>query len=208
MLHAAVAQTPIEHLDVAEVLARARRECDDFMGGMQVVLLMDAVQTPPVGSSASMLWEARFFRQAEALGLLHVYALETIYRTDRPELLELAAALRAEDCARAWPLVLSAMYEDAGRDFVDIVHDNAEIYPLAADKYDVPGAVLVEARSEFGGPPGKPSEWPADAQRMLREETKLLVEVRQRRAAVEDAKLGLELSLDKGKGSNGFRHAP
>ena len=58
------AQAPIEHLDTADVVAQMQRECNQLMDGIQLVLLMDAVQTPPVGArrarrpSAEMLWEA------------------------------------------------------------------------------------------------------------------------------------------------------
>ena len=66
----------------ARACARAPSECglrgrDAVMGGMQLVILMDAVQTPPVASVASdgrrqeMVWEADFFREAEAAGDLH-----------------------------------------------------------------------------------------------------------------------------------------
>ena len=168
------AQTPVEHFETADLVARERRQRDELMGGMQLVVLMDAVQSGPVGTTR-VLWQAPFFVAAEAAGLVDVFALEKVYRTDEPRLLELFAALRAEDVERSWPLVEAALDEVAARHVTHIVHDNEEIYPIAEDVHNVEGAVAVEARSELGGPGGAPRHWSTDERRALRAEAKLLV---------------------------------
>ena len=173
------AQTPVEHLDVADQVAQRRRRCTEVFGGLQLVLFMDAVQTPPPtvrnARGAEMLWEAQFFKRAEAAGDVGVYALEKVWRTDEPKLLALAAACRREDADAAWPLVEEAtlVRDDGG--FTDLVHDNVELYPLAKDKYDTPGAVTLLARSELGGNGSNPVEWSRAELTTLREQSKLLV---------------------------------
>ena len=138
------AQTPVEHLDAADAVAQRRRQCSEVFGGLQMVLFMDAVQTPPPtvrnARGAEMLWEAQFFQRAEAAGDVGVYALERVWRTDEPKLLALAAACRREDADAAWPLVEEAKLVHDDGSFTDLVHDNVELYPLAKDKYDTPGA--------------------------------------------------------------------
>ena len=134
---------------------------------MQLVVLMDAVQTGPVGSTG-VLWEAPFFKAAVAAGHVDSFALETVYRTDQPRLLQLFAALRAEDDESAWPLVKAAIAEASQVQFTHIVHDNEEIYPIAEDIHNVVGAVAVEAWSELGGPGGLPRHWSPDERRAQR----------------------------------------
>ena len=113
------AQTPVEHFETADDVARDRCKCNELMGGKQLVVLMDAVQTGPVGSTG-VLWEAPFFMAAVAAGHVDSFALETVYRTDQPRLLELFAAMRAEDDERAWPLVQAAIAEDSPVQFTHI----------------------------------------------------------------------------------------
>ena len=107
-----------------------------------------------------MLWESTLYRVAETIGQVHIYALETVHRTERPELLGLAAALRTEDADAAWPFVEAAIGQVEDCSYTQIVHDNEEVYPLAEQKYGGPGAVMVDARSELGGPACKrPASW-------------------------------------------------
>ena len=127
-----------------------------------------------------MLWQGYFWKKAKALGLLEVHELKTIYRTDKPQLLQLAAALRSEDHAVAWPLVQAASLVQSDASFADITHDNDEIYPIADDKFSgMPGVVTVYARSDCGWPRNvQPPAWEADERRALRQQSKMLVKVR------------------------------
>eukprot|EP00966_Prymnesium_polylepis_P332380 7387886-Prymnesium_polylepis.1 len=62
---------------------------------------------------------------------------------------------------------------------MDVVHDNSEIYDIATAKFaSKPGLQVVHARCEAGGP-GEPElrKWPRELQRMVRDESKMLLEM-------------------------------
>ena len=71
------AQTPFEHLDMAEEVARIEREDDRSCGGINVVLLMDAKQTPPIRTTPDahdreMIWDGELITRAKLRGELRV----------------------------------------------------------------------------------------------------------------------------------------
>ena len=152
----------------------------------RVVILMDAVQTPPVvdkdarenNPGSEMLWDGNFYKEAAARGQLAKYGLENVYSTDDAKLKALAKALRDEDFEEAWPLVQefsATPYDDT---FTDIVHDNDEVYAIAQEKHGgKPEAQLWNARCEQGGPDSDLTKWPAHLIRQVRKEAKVLVQM-------------------------------
>mmetsp|Transcript_13166 Transcript_13166/g.38820 ORF Transcript_13166/g.38820 Transcript_13166/m.38820 type:complete len:500 (+) Transcript_13166:856-2355(+) len=179
------AQTPEEHLAVAEVVARTVNGNEETMGGIQLLILMDAVQTPPVRAmphplGIEMIWEGELLRRAEAAGKLAKYALVHVYRTEGL-LLEFCMALRAQYEGNV--MALKQHFEDEVVDetFKDLVHERSEVYPLAYDKHGRRHD-SVRVRATARGVEGTklsstPMEWPADKQRAIRNESKLLLEV-------------------------------
>ena len=167
------AQTPCVQLDTAEAVG-AR------LNGVarRWVLLMDGVQTPPVGASEQMIWESELVRAAEAEGELAVYTLERVYRTNDADLLALGAALRNEEYDEVIGLMQTYETTVADDSFVDIVHDNAETYEIARAKHgQKPGVQTVHARCDAGGPDGDVGAWAPELLRRVREVTKLPLEM-------------------------------
>ena len=150
------------------------------------VLLMDGVQTPPVidrdvDPLREMIWEGRLFQEAERDADLVCCGLKTVYRTGKPELLHLGAALRNEDFDTAWPIVLQCAAQPASKDDLDVVHDNSEIYDVAEEKFSSrPGVQVARARCESGGPNEVDLlKWPRTLRTRVREagDSKMLEEV-------------------------------
>ena len=175
------AQTPYVQLDMAKDVGPA------VNGGkrQRFILLMDGVQTPPVTEEEldperEMIWESKLFEEAERKGELKSYKLETIYRTGNTDLLKLSKALRDENFDQAWPVVQKCMAEEADDTFVDVVHDNTEIYEVADAKFQgKPGLKVARARCEVGGP-GQADlrQWSSTLQRKVRAKSKMLLEVK------------------------------
>ena len=148
------------------------------------VLLMDGLQTPPVidgdhDPEREMIWEGDLFCEAERDGELACFALETVYRTGNRQLLDLGVALRNEDYECAQPLIQMCVRQTMENADLDVVHDNFEIYDIAASKFaHKPGLQVVSARCEVGGP-GEADllKWPRDLQRAVRDESKMLLEM-------------------------------
>jgi hypothetical protein len=175
------AQTPYVQLDMAKEVGPA------VNGGkrQRFILLMDGVQTPPVEESVhdperEMIWESKLFEEAECKGELECYNLETIYRTGNKDLLNLSMALRKEDFNKAWPVVQKCMVEAVDETFVDVVHDNTEIYDIADVKFQgKPDLKVARARCEVGGPGQADLRlWSSPLQRKVRSQSKMLLEVR------------------------------
>ena len=151
------------------------------------VLLMDAVQTPPVidkdkrrqNPGAEMIWDGAFYQKAEAAGELAEYVLENIYSTTKPKLKALAQALRTEDVETAKPLVSEFAKTPYDSTFADIVHDNSEIYDVADEKFGGMASVkAVYAHCENPGElPKMLSDWPSAELKEVREVTKMLVKL-------------------------------
>ena len=175
------AQTPYVQLDMAKDVGPA------VNGGkrQRFILLMDGVQTPPVTEEEldperEMIWESKLFEEAERKGELKSYKLETIYRTGNTDLLKLSKALRDENFDQAWPVVQKCMAEEADDTFLDVVHDNTEIYEVADAKFQgKPGLKVARARCEVGGP-GQADlrQWSSTLQRKVRAKSKMLLEVK------------------------------
>ena len=153
----------------------------------RLVLLMDAVQTPPVvekekrrdNPGAEMIWDGAFYRTAEAAGELAEYVLENVYSTTEPKLKALAQALRTEDVETAAPLVSEFSETPYDSTFADIVHDNSEIYDVADEKFGgVPSVKVIHARCENPGVlPKMLSDWPSGELKEVREVSKMLVKL-------------------------------
>ena len=153
----------------------------------RLVLLMDAVQTPPVvekekrckDPGAEMIWDGAFYQKAEAAGELAEYVLENIYSTSEPKLKALAQVLRTEDVDTAAPLVSEFSETLYDSTFADIVHDNSEIYDVADEKFGGMATVkAIYARCENPGElPKMLNDWPTAELKEVREVTKMLVKL-------------------------------
>ena len=171
-----------EQIDMAREVGRQIKD-----GPKQLlVVLMDALQTPPVvekekqqaNPGAEMLWDGTFYRDALARNEVAKFSLETVYSTSDPKLKALGKALRSEDDATALPLVNEFSTTVYDHTFTDVVHDNSEIYDISAAKHgSKAGAQAVHARCETGGPSPDLTQWPTELQRQVREQSKMLVEL-------------------------------
>ena len=92
-------------------------------------------------------------------------------------ILQLGSGLRTENFEVVYPLMQRCADEECDDSFVDIVHDNAEIYPLAKRTLsNKPGVQRVRARSR-GGPSVCPYEWSASRLRAVRSKSKIMLEL-------------------------------
>ena len=135
----------------------------------------EAINAAP---DAEMIWESKLVRQAAAEGELSRFALNTVYRTDEPDLLALGAAMREEDFDEITRLLRKFEATVADDTFVDICHEHSEWYEIAREKHGgKPGAQTVFARCQDGGPHEQVSEWPTALLRAVREVTKMPLEM-------------------------------
>lgn len=61
--------------------------------------------------------------------------------------------------------------------FVDVVHDNAEMYPIARDKFSSKATKIVFARCLEGGPTPCPFEWNGELRKAVRESSRMLLQL-------------------------------
>ena len=113
-----------------------------------------------------------------------VFKLCTVHRTQNPQLLELNHALREADFETVQQLLPCFQQVRADPTFTDIVHDHAEMYPIADAKYGSQmGRKTVFARSESVAMrsgageilPGRPWDWQPEQQKVLREDSRVLL---------------------------------
>ena len=95
-----------------------------------------------------MIWEGELLRRAEANGDVAKFGLEKVYRSADPKVLALAAALRREDFDAAWPLVQQFAKTTVDASFVDVVHDNLEVYPIAREKFAAQTPQMLPKKEE------------------------------------------------------------
>ena len=159
-------------------------------GGFEQVflVLLDGVQTPPVGDKSSttkeFVWEGEFFNTCKQEGKLALVALETVYRTANEDLLALSTAMREEDFEKAFPLVqkFAETTFGNGEAVLDVVHDNEEKYVVATEKHEFKPQVQLAHAEVIRRGAGAPQstnlrEWQPRALQAVRSQSKIPIEM-------------------------------